>query len=68
MQSTASQNHFHEQWYQRRQLDHFFAMRDRKQELLFSMPRLVLGDSDPRAKSMGVYILTMYDASCNRDK
>ena len=51
----------HERAFQRRGLEDYFAARSRKEDLLFSMPRLVLGDSPPRAKAHGVYVLSQFD-------
>ena len=54
---------------QRRQLDAFFATRDKREYLLHSMPRLNLGEVDPRAKARGVYVLSLFDTrlACGKE-
>jgi hypothetical protein len=48
----------HERSYQQEQLNKYFSSRLRREDLLFALPRLSLGDSDPRARAKGVYILS----------
>ena len=60
MDAADFQRHMHERVYQQRQLEDYFATRSRKEDLLRSLPRLSIGNCDPRAKARGVYVLTVY--------
>jgi hypothetical protein len=64
----AQQRNVHESLYQRSQLDIFFAERNAKDKLLHSMPRLNIGECDPRAKAKGVYVLTLFNNAENAPK
>ncbi len=63
--NMAQQRYVHESLYQRNQLDSFFSERNAKEKLLHSMPRLNIGECDPRAKAKGVYVLTLYNNNAN---
>ena len=49
----------HERSHQRRKLDEYFSSRSVKEEILNALPRLNIGECDPRAKARGVYILSL---------
>jgi len=58
MEITSTQRQEHEQLYQRRKLEDYFTLRQHREKLLHSLPRLSIGETDPRAKAKGVYILS----------
>lgn len=62
MATISTLKQIHERFHQRRKLDDFFAVRDRMENLLHSIPCLNLGEIDPRAKANGVHVLSRYDA------
>ena len=61
---TAHQRHSHEHMYNTRRLENYFAARSKREDALFAMPRLCLGECDPRARARGVYVLS--DARATR--
>ena len=58
MDKPTASRQSHEHMYQSRRLADFFEARSRRDEVLFKMPRLLLGDCDPRARAREVYVMS----------